>query len=281
MKKISLFLTLVIGMLFGTIVYAEGTSEAFPKDWVSELKLSTISQNVIYRYTATGTVQFPEIINDTGKNVLVYLKEKDGGYDSEVYPMKTIESNALSASDNEYLSGEAFNIYYKEITNTEFLNKVDASDVIKLSSYSDGDELSYQFEKYIYNDTTADITLTVTNGTTNPTVTTVTVPKDTIYGFDWMITSVTVGNNTGNTQDPTPEDTPDDVPDTTPAGGSGNYVEDPAAGNGNNNNNNANENEEENPTTGLSLSIVVIAGLLIVASVLLVVSERNKVYKSI
>ena len=280
MKKISLFLTLVIGMLFGVVVYAEESSEAFPKDWVSELKLSTISQNVIYRYTATGTVQFPEIINDTGKNVLVYLKEKDGGYDSEVYPMKTIESNALSSSDNEYLSGEAFNIYYKEITNTEFLNKVDASDVIKLSSYSDGDELSYRFEKYIYNDTTADITLTVTNGTTNPTVTTVTVPKDTLYGFDWMITRVTVGNNTGNTQDPTPEDTPD-VPDTTPAGGTGNYVEDPAAGNGNNNNNNTNENEEENPTTGLSLSIVVIAGLLIVASVLLVVSERNKVYKSI
>lgn len=273
MKKVLLFLTLVISVFFGVTVYAEESSEAFPKEWVSTLKLSTISPNVIYRYTATGTVQFPEIVNDTGKNVLVYLKEKDGGYDSEVYPMKTIESTALSASDNEYASGEAFNIYYKEINNTEFLNKVDASDVIKLSAYSDGDALSYQFEKYIYNDTSSDIILTVTNGTTNPVVTTVTVPKDTIYGFDWMVTKVTVGEEA--------DDTPaGGIPDDTPAGGTGNNNTDPGSGNTGGGTNNE-EPEEENPTTGISLSIVIIAGMVIIASALLVVSEKNKVYKNI
>lgn len=257
----------IITLLFINItVYAETpSSQAVLKEWVSTLKLSSIDENVIYRYTATSTTQFPSIINDTGKNVLVYLKERDGTYDQDVYPMKTLESQAISASDNEYLKDEAFNIYYKPISNTELLNFVSQTDVIKLSSYNNGDELNYQFEKYIYNDTNKDIVLTIKDTFTggNPITKTEKIPKDTIYGFDWMIDSVIVGeqveipeNNTGGTLpiNPNPEEQKQPT---------------------------NNKDNEKNPNTGINISLTIIIGTVLLALVMFTISEKNKVFKKI
>lgn len=188
-----------INKLFN-IEYGKNITE---KSWSDKIKLSEINENVIYKYTASSTTQFPEIKNDIGKNCIIYIKEKDDKtYEKKVNMFKQILGNGVSFSLNEYDSGESFCIMYKSLENSELLDLIEKDEIIYLSKYKDGDKLEYQFEKYIYNDTDKDIIVNTKNtvfGIENSN--SVVIGKGEIYGFDWMIDSATISysqtNNSG------------------------------------------------------------------------------------
>ncbi len=191
-----------INKLF-SIEYGKNITE---KTWSDKIKLSEINENVIYKYTASSTTQFPEIENDIGKNCIIYIKEKDDKtYDKKINMFKQISGNGVSFSFNEYNSGEAFCIMYKSLKNSELLDLIGKDEIIYLSKYKDGDKLEYQFEKYIYNDTDKDITVNTKNTVLgNENSNSVVIGKGEIYGFDWKIDSATISysqtNNDANNQ---------------------------------------------------------------------------------
>lgn len=196
-----------INKLFN-IEYGKNVTE---KNWVDVIKLSELKENEIYKYTATSIIQFPKIENDIGKNCIIYIKEwHDETYDKEINMYKVISSSAISASFNEYNSGDSFNIMYKKVENDELLKLISKDEIIYLSNYNNGDELEYQFEKYIYNDTENNITINIKNKTFGvETTDSVTIPKGEIYGFDWMIDSATISfsENSNNEENKNQEQT--------------------------------------------------------------------------
>lgn len=273
MKKMFMFLIMGIGLFLGaTVCYADNASEATLMDWASTINLSTLTEEKIYRYTAETNTSFPNIVNDTNKNLIIYLKELDAGYQQKVLLKKTIGTRSASLSTNSYQVGDAFNIFYKEATNEDLLGRIDASKMIKLSSYAEGTSLSYSGIEYIYNDTSKDIVLTIKTSA-SAAAKTETVPKNTIYGFDSSLASVVVGvvNET-----PTSPTEPEEEEESGNTGDTGN------TGNGSNNNNEENEvEEEENPNTGVNVSILLIGGLVVIAALLLTFSDKNKVFNKI
>lgn len=182
-----------INKLFN-IEYGKNITE---KNWVNVIKLSELKENEIYKYTATSTVQFPKIINDIGNNCIIYIKESDDDtYNKEINMYKEVSTstNSISISFNEYNSGDAFNIMYTEIENDELLKIISKDEIIYLSNYNNGDELKYEFEKYIYNDTENDITINTKNVNFGvETSDSFIIRKGEIYSFDWMIDSATIG----------------------------------------------------------------------------------------
>ena len=169
------------------------------KVWTEEINLSEILPNTIYKYTATSTVQIPEIINDTGLDCIIYTKsyrnnwDNKEPYEKEIYLHNNIDSNALSASFNEFEAGESLNIMYKSATTNELLKMIDESEIVRLSGYKTGDEVEYGFEDYLYNDTSNNMTIVTTDSAFGINSTeTHTIEAGRIYGFDWMLDSIIV-----------------------------------------------------------------------------------------
>ena len=183
-----------INRLFN-VEYGKSVTE---KKWVDVIKLSELKQNEIYKYTANSTIQFPNFENDTGKNCIVYIKQKDNNtYEKKINMYKKVPSSSVSISFNEYNSGESFNVMYKEIGNEELIKLVEEDEIIYLSNYKNGDKLKYNLVYYIYNDTEKDITINTKDisfevETSNTTI----IEKGKIYGFDWMIDSATISYST-------------------------------------------------------------------------------------
>ena len=173
------------------IEYGKNITE---KTWSDKIKLSDLKENMIYKYTANSTTQFPEIENDIGKNCIIYIKEKDDKtYEKKINMSKQISGSGITISYNEYNSGDIFCIMYKSLENSELLDLIEKDEIIYLSKYKDGDKLEYQFEKYIYNDTDKNITVNTKNtvfGAENSK--SVIIEKGEIFGFDWTIDSATI-----------------------------------------------------------------------------------------
>ena len=166
--------------------------ETIKKDWVEEIKLSSLKEDVIYEYTASKKVtEKPKIINDTNENCIVYSKDNyDEKFDFEIVTSKKL-TTGISGSYSEFDVGQTYSIIYKKIDNKELLSKVDSDAVIYLSKYKSGDELDYSFEHdYIYNDTNKDIILIVDEQYQESYE--ITIGKNKIIGFSWMIDSITV-----------------------------------------------------------------------------------------
>jgi len=187
-----------INKLFN-IEYGKNITE---KTWSETIKLSELNENVIYKYKASSTTQFPKIENNTGKNCIVYIKEKDKKtYEKNINMGKQISSSAISLTLNEYNSGDTFCIMYKSLNNSELFDLVEINEIIYLSKYKDGDKLEYGLEKFVYNDTDQDIiinTKDIVYGVekTNSVV----IEKGEIYGFDWMIDSATISYEKNNNE---------------------------------------------------------------------------------
>lgn len=162
--------------------------------WVDEIKLSTLKEYEVYKYTASATVQFPKIINDVGENCIIYIKQwYDETYKKEPNMYNNISSTAISGSFNEYKAGDTFYIMYKKASTEELLKLIEHDKIIYLSKYNDGDTLDYKFKDYIYNDTQNDITVNVksTNMGVEKADSTI-IGRGQIYGFSWMIDSATI-----------------------------------------------------------------------------------------
>lgn len=265
MKKILMLFMTVMLLLVNTLVYAD--AGVVDKEWASTINFSSLTKDTIYRYTATSSTKLPKLVNDRNENILVYLKEKDGTYVQTIYPMKTV-GTATTATATTYQANEAFNLTIKSITNAEIITKVGEANVLKISSFTNNAAITYQSQTFIYNDTTSDAVLRTTEGGTSKDVT---IPKNTIYGFDSTLDTVVL-NPSAAAPTPTPTPTPDPVePDDeeeqTPGGEVGPDEEE--------------ENEETNPNTGISLSTIVIVCASIGALILLGIAENNKAIKRI
>jgi hypothetical protein len=135
------------------------------KDWTDKISLSQLTEKEIYKYMVTETSQMPEIINDTGENCLIYIKENKvsefykSEYEKEIKMYEEVSSSSVSLSFHQIEN--SINIMYEKIDNDSLLKLILDDDLIKLSDYNNGDELSYSFEKYIYNNTEYDITLKI------------------------------------------------------------------------------------------------------------------------
>ena len=155
-----------------------------------EIYLSNLSENQAYTFvTETYTTTPPEIINDLGRNCLIY--EKDSYNDTfEIYVKASRDiSTVASFSYQEFEPGDALVLMYQTISSEEFIEHVDESSIVFLSDYQSGDALSYQFEDYIYNDTDYDITLILNNSGSEQTEV---IPAGQIYAFSWMTDSITI-----------------------------------------------------------------------------------------
>lgn len=185
------------------------------KEWIAEIDLSNFEENQIYKFTAKEKSQFPKIKNDLKKNCIVYLKECVKEYDSKVYEKniytgKQLSSNVPSISIHEYNLGDSFNISYRIVENEELLKMISKNEIIYLDNYKTGDKLNYNnFEKYIYNNTQNDITIRVKNAVSGVEILNeaVTIEKNQIYGFDWMIDSAVIEkiDNDGSIENNTTE----------------------------------------------------------------------------
>lgn len=162
--------------------------------WVDEIKLSTLKENEVYKYTASATVQFPKIKNDVGENCIIYIKQwHDETYKKEVNMYNEISGTTISGSFNEYKAGDTFYIMYKKASTKELLKLIEQDKIVYLSKYNDGDTLEYQFEEYIYNDTQNDITINIKNTIMGVEETdSIIIEKGQIYGFSWMIDSASI-----------------------------------------------------------------------------------------
>lgn len=163
-------------------------------DWVENIKLSELKENVIYKYTALKNMSdSPNILNDTNDNCIVYEKEHSTNkFKYSISTSKNISSSFPSISYNEYEKGDTYSIIYKKIDNKEFLNKVDGDRILKLSEYNSGDELNYSFEEFIYNDTDNDIILAINDSYSEKKEYEITINKNKIIGFDRMIDSINI-----------------------------------------------------------------------------------------
>lgn len=166
-------------------------------------KLSELKENVIYKYIADSTIQFPKIENDVEKNCIIYLKEKDDkNYEKKISVYKEISSSNISASFNEYNLGDTFCIMYKVIEKDELLDLIKKDEIIYLSNYKDGDKLKYEFEKYIYNDTKKDIMISIKDKLLgSESSKTFTIEKGEICKFDWKIDSASINYLSNNGED--------------------------------------------------------------------------------
>lgn len=170
--------------------------------WTNKIAFSDIKPDIVYRYTAVKTTQVPEIINNIGKNCIVYTKKiyhDDNGrfyrkYDKEINMFDKIEATKISFTYNEYEAGDALYIMYKVATPEDLLLEIKESEIVRLSKYKSGQELSYDSDnEYIYNDTANEITLTFRDVAFGMTTSkTIKIGVGMIYGLDWMVDSVSI-----------------------------------------------------------------------------------------
>ena len=172
------------------IEYGKNINE---KSWIDNIKLSQIEENEIYKYTANTATQFPKIENNTGKNCVIYIKQKDEtAYDKKINMNNQIVSNT-EISYNEYNSGDAFYIMYQTLEKAELLNLIEKEDIYYLSKYKDGDKLEDDLKHYIYNDTNQNITINTKNNVFGVEKTdSIVIEKGEICGFDPMIDTATI-----------------------------------------------------------------------------------------
>ena len=177
------------------------------KAWSNEIKLSEMKESEIYRYTANTSTNPPEIINDTGKNCVIYIKIKDNKtYKKDIIVSKYISGDMQSKSySSGYENGESFWIMYKSLDNQELVNLIGKNNIIFLSNYKNGDEINNidntLSNKYIYNDTKYDIKLTIKEkavGSELPEF--AIIEKQKLYEYDWTIDSSMISyiNNDDN-----------------------------------------------------------------------------------
>lgn len=132
----------------------EYNKKVIKKELTKSIKLSSLKENVVYKYDVKNDTSAPEIINDTGYDCIVYEKNYEtADYEKNVMIYKKIEGFSITTSHSSLSKNDVYSILYKKASVKELMDILDKDDVINLSNYKSGDSISQQFEKYIYNDT--------------------------------------------------------------------------------------------------------------------------------
>ena len=134
-------------------------------DWPEEtILLSGLKEGEIYSLTSpAGAEELPKIENDTNENCIVYINKPDvfgdetAHYEKEVYMNQKIDSYSISYSYSSIEENTTIKIMYKKASTEDLLRLINEDDIVFLSKQNTSGELSYTFEKYIYNDTNRDI----------------------------------------------------------------------------------------------------------------------------
>ncbi len=167
------------------ITYGKETIE---ETWTDTIKLSSMKEDTIIKFTANKNTNIPVIENDTGKDCIIYTKTGDSeSYEGEIRTSVTLSSNSLSY--NQINSGDSYYLIYKFIENSQIINLVDENDVVYLSKETKGNAIDFGFKKYLYNDTNEQITLLIEEDSN--TMQLILNSKE-ICAFDWQIDYIAI-----------------------------------------------------------------------------------------
>lgn len=128
------------------------------KDFSTEIKLSELDENELYEFEISNNsddkYQCIEIINDIGKNCIIYSKNANAQtFDRKFNLSKKITAKGYTKSF-DFMYNTSFNILYKAVDDDELSKIISQEDIIYLSNYSTGDTLDISSSSpYIYNDT--------------------------------------------------------------------------------------------------------------------------------
>lgn len=119
------------------------------KPITEKIYLSELSQEEIYKYVLTEEISEYQLINDLGEDCIIYRLENNSpfGYDKKL-------CNQFESAMHFSEAGCSFKIMYRKTTPKEVLGLLSEDDVVYLSEYSAGEEISVTFKEYVYNDTT-------------------------------------------------------------------------------------------------------------------------------
>ena len=165
------------------------------KSWTGQIKLSELTENMLYRYVAPEAVYIPEFINDTGKDCIVYFKNSSDifpdTYDKAVKLHNNIDYNASRSSYDTIEKDGTLIIAYKYVTTKEILLDISEHDIIRLSKYGVDEEIYPRLQEYIYNDSDKPITIGIKEFSWEKEKMQITIEANKIYGFDSTIHSIT------------------------------------------------------------------------------------------
>jgi hypothetical protein len=121
-----------------------------------------MSENVIYKYTIlTSWRNYGfNIINDTEKDIIVYLSNAIGKYK----PIPYLKNWYGRYRDRVWSNTKKISLMYKEASSGDLFKIIDKEEITFLSKYNVWDQLERWYdENYIYNDTDNDLTISVTD----------------------------------------------------------------------------------------------------------------------
>lgn len=196
---------------FEKIVNIEYGKNIVEKKMSEKINLSELTPEEIYKYTKSKKITEMEVINDTGKDCIIYVKTiRENDLIPEVYEcaINPCGGDRMSISLNVHEEIQAFNIMYKIVSTEEILQKIKEEDIIRLSEHQIGETLEYTFFEnydwayYIYNDTNKKITLVIKDfviedlediENIKEKIMTIEIESDRIYGFPHVMTrSITI-----------------------------------------------------------------------------------------
>lgn len=131
----------------------------------TELKLSEFEENVLYKIKIWQICRL-NIINDTENDVIVYQGYYwEGGYDTTPY-LKEWYTWSRDCISIRWNSDDYYSILYKKASSDDLFKVIDKKEITYLSKFKVWDELNMNQrhdEKYLYNDTNNDLTISVTD----------------------------------------------------------------------------------------------------------------------
>lgn len=123
--------------------------------------LSQLKENTIYSYTTAEGQDYPQIINDSDEECILYTKHNnyEDGYGMYACPSVMYEPEPSIFTCSVFLDGEKYNIMYTK-SDYENLYKLAETETVNVSELANTDSHTIWF-KYIYNDTDEEQTLSM------------------------------------------------------------------------------------------------------------------------
>lgn len=149
--------------------------ETVEKDCQPEILLSELEEDITYEYQHVNMSEM-KIINDTGRNVVVYYDDLPDHYSARYRLYGTCISNT---NDSITVGSGMIRIHPAETIDMIQSYNGEEDRIICLSQYSAGDSFFVKFQEAVYNDSEHEVSLKRPDGTE------ISVPKDSLLRLDW------------------------------------------------------------------------------------------------